>query len=92
MYDVAQCKQNRKAASKLTVKTRSSNKVLLKIKRPNSEKFRKSLAYTGLKRWKSLPAEFHKTEDKPSFKNMVSDRVTRKAFLNVSIADPQLSR
>ena len=41
MFDMAQCPRNLKAKTKLTVKTRSANKVLLRSKKPYTEKFKK---------------------------------------------------
>ena len=61
MFDMAQIPSNQKPRSKSTVKTRSSNKLLLKIRRPRTERFKKSLAYLGPKRWNSLAADFHNT-------------------------------
>ena len=45
MYNAAQVPSNLQSRSKLAVKTRSSTKVLLRIKRPNTERFKKRLAY-----------------------------------------------
>ena len=49
MFDYAKNIQNCKGRTTGTIKTRSMNKVLLKIKRPYTEKFRKSLSYRGQK-------------------------------------------
>ena len=49
MYVSAQVTSNLMCKSKLSVRTRSSNKVLLKIMRPYTEKFKRSLVYTGPK-------------------------------------------
>ena len=38
--------------------TCSQNKVLLKIRKPNTEKFKKSLTYKGQKKWNDLPEHF----------------------------------
>ena len=61
MYDVVQIESNHKAPSKLTIRTRSQKKTLLKIKRPYTEKYKNSLSYKGPKKWNSLPIELHLT-------------------------------
>ena len=82
MYDVAQDKRNHKAGSNLSVKTRSSNKLTLKIKRPHTEKFKKSFVYKGLKKWNSLSEEFHRAPSKSQYKSMVANLIKEKAALN----------
>ena len=82
MYEFAQNPTNRKPTSKLTMKTRSSGKVLLRVKHPYTEKFRKSLAYKGPKKWNNLPTSFHSIQEKAKYRTMVSDWTTRKASLN----------
>ena len=64
MYDFAKDEENHKSQSKLNVKTRSSNKLLLRIKRPHTEKCKKSLAYRGPKTWNGLTEIFHSTHSK----------------------------
>ena len=60
MYDQAQNKNLlKKRRSTSSIRTRSHRKRLLKLKRPVTEKFKKSIAYSGPKKWSSLPAEFH---------------------------------
>ena len=61
MYDFALDEGNHRAKSKLSIRTRSSNKLLLKIKRPRTEKFKKSLAYRGPKKWNGLSEGYHHT-------------------------------
>ena len=51
MYNQAQIGSNIKKACSVGVKTRSSKKKLLKLKKPNTEKFKKSLTYLGPKTW-----------------------------------------
>ena len=65
---------------KSSIKTRSQNKKLLKIKRPFTEKFKKSLAYLGPKTWNSLPDQFHSALTKNYFKAIVSARATQRAY------------
>ena len=49
MFDQAQSSDNLKGVRKEGVRTRSSKLKLLKVKKPNTEKFKKSLTYNGLK-------------------------------------------
>ena len=60
-------------------KMRSTRKKLFKLKRPRTEKFRKSFAYTGPKKWNQLPVEFHQLSDKWSYKAQIGTWITRKA-------------
>ena len=79
MYDSVQLAANLKVSSKLSVKTRSSNKVLLKIKRPRTEKFKLILAYIGPTKWNALPDRFHHTQTKVLYKSMVNTWVNQRA-------------
>ena len=81
-YDTAQDETTHKVNSKVPVKTRSSKKLLLKIKRPHTERFKKSLAYVGVKKWNDLPQGFHHTQTKAVYKSMVADWVEKKATLS----------
>ena len=81
MFDVAQVQSNLKPANKLSVKTRSSAKKLVKCKRPITEKFRKCLAYLGPKKWNNLPTELQHAQDKYTYKSLVSDWIGKKAIL-----------
>ena len=92
MYDVAQIAPNRKPETNLTIKTWSSKKVLLKLRHLKTEKFRKSLTYTGPKKWNNLPSDFHHAPCKFKYKSLVSDWVARKALRNEKLAnDYQIS-
>ena len=84
MYDKAQITSNIRSTSKLSVKTRSSNKTLLKVKRPRTEKFKRSLAYVGPHKWNALPERFHHAQTKMAYKAMVRDWVILKAISNES--------
>ena len=87
MYDFAQLDSNRKSTTKLSIKTRSSNKLLLKIKRPYTEIFKKSLCYAGLKKWNALPEKYHRASTKPAYMSLIKDRVTLKAIADLSTPD-----
>ena len=69
------------------VTTRSQKKRLLKVKRPKTEKFKKSLTYKGPSAWNSLTVDLHYVEDKFAFKNLVGQWVTQKA-LNAQAQKP----
>ena len=77
MYGQAQNQNLHKPKS--SIKTRSQSKKLLKVKRPVTEKFKKSLAYLGPKKWNSLPEQFHFAPTKDYFKSIVSARAARRA-------------
>ena len=87
MYDMAQISTNLKPKSKSSVKTRSSSKVLLRVKRLRTNKFSRSMAYTGPKNWNNLTADFHNVTTKSKYKTMVSDCVTRKAIQRSSLLE-----
>ena len=91
MYDSTQITGNLKAKSKCSVRTRTSRKLLLKIKRPHTEKFRKSLAYRGPKMWNDLSEEFHRTPSKLRFKMMISDLITKRATLEDDLGNSVLN-
>ena len=82
MYDFAKDEENHKSQSKLNVKTRSSNKLLLRIKRPHTEKFKKSLAYRNPKKWNGLTEKFHSTHSKSKYKSLVMSWIEAKATAN----------
>ena len=48
--------------------TRSSKKLLFKLKKPNTEKFKDSLFYTGYKIWNQLPVSIQLSDDPNVFK------------------------
>ena len=79
MYDYAQQAVNCRLSPSMSIKTRSQNKKLLKVKRPYSEKFKKSLAYFGPKKWNLLPESFGHSISKVTFKNLVEGWVKNKS-------------
>ena len=58
------------------VRACSHRKRLLKVKRPNTEKFKKSLAYKGPKSWNMLAETYHQAQTKDAFKVLVSQKVS----------------
>ena len=57
-----------KAYQTTGVKTRSSKKKLISFRRPNNERYRKSITYQGPKLWNSLPAHIQKMDSYHDFK------------------------
>ena len=51
----------------------------MRIRRPKTEKYKKSLAYRGPKEWNVLPVEFHLAQDRTVFNKLVADRLKLKA-------------
>ena len=78
MFDAAQNPKRVKTRLKTGVSTRSQSKRLLKTKRPYTEKFKKSLAYQGPKKWNALSDEFHHVESKNLFKLLVQNSVSER--------------
>ena len=87
MFDVAQVTANRRSNSKFNIKTRSADKILIRVKRPYTEKFKKSLAYSGPKKWNLLPSNLQNTPIKYKFKALASGWVNQKAVVNTSLSD-----
>ena len=56
---------------KHAMKTRSSKKKQIQTKKPNNEKFKKSVTYIGSRLWNTLPAETQKQSDYQLFKAML---------------------
>ena len=67
MYDMSQIESNLKGNRKVGVQTRSQNKKLKKTKKPHTERFKRSLAYRGPKRWNGLPHQLHYMESRSLF-------------------------
>ena len=83
MFDWAKGGNSPKKESNYLVKTRST-KITLKLKKLNTEKYKKSFAYKGPKKWNSLPEEFHQPITKHAFELMVENRITTKAKVGES--------
>ena len=69
-----------------TVRTQWAKKVILKNKRPYTEKFKKSMRYVGVKKWNLLPENFHHTCSKAAYKALVDGWIVRKSKLANSAA------
>ena len=79
LYDQSKVPALLKLKVENMVTTRWSRKRLMKIKKPRTEKFKKSLAYVGPKRWNNLPETFHQGQIKSSFKLLVGKWIADKA-------------
>ena len=79
MYDWAQDARKLKSKRGRGVTTRSCSKPLLKIKKPSTEKFKKSLSYYGPKKWNGLNENLQKATSKGNFKSLSRDWVLKKA-------------
>ena len=72
MYDLSRDDGNLKAQRTEGVKTRSSHKKLMRVKKPRTERFKRSLAYKGSKKWNALTKDMQFTETKGEFKTNVA--------------------
>ena len=75
-------KDNSKIKKKPKCSKKSSNKLILKLRKPNTEKFRKSLAYIDPKKRNLLPEAFHRPFTKHAFKLLVGHRIEAKAKID----------
>ena len=82
MYDWSWDPDHAKAVSTMSMATHSKSKRTLKVKRPRTEKYKKSLAYNGPKKWNALPQEFHDVSFKPAFKVMTRRRVNQNSLIS----------
>ena len=82
MYDWSLDSAKLKSKSKGGVVTRSSSKRQLRVKKPNTEKFKKALTYRGPKKWNALPTDIHQITDKAALKRSIANWVSRKAIVN----------
>ena len=71
MYDQAKHVRNLKVRKEGGVKTRSQNKRLLKMKKPSTERFKKSPTYRGPKRWNALSGDMHHIASRTQFNTKV---------------------
>ena len=80
MFDRSQDKSLIKKHRKEGVTTRSCKKKLLCTRRPKTERFKKSLAYTGPKKWNSLPEGLQQSSSRVEFKRAIHSHVAAKAL------------
>ena len=86
MYGVAGVNSNRVIRPTSGAVKRSQKKKVLKIRRPKTEKFKKSLAYKGPAKWNALPLDLHLAEDKWEYKKLVKNLVVKKALKVLSVS------
>ena len=79
MYDASLDPINLRKPKKIGVCTRSDSKKLLRVKRPRTEKYKKSLTYNGPKKWNALSEEIQKASTKELFRNQICNRILLKA-------------
>ena len=77
MYQVAHMPTFSGWKRRALIRTRSSNKKLLKIKKPNLAKFQNSITYTGPKTWNSLPTEIQKSGNYTHFKHNIKTHYSK---------------
>ena len=82
MYDRVQHEHNLSKPSKSGIITRSQRKKLLKLKRPRTEKFKQSLAYSGPIKWNALPELMQHERSKEAFKLVNTKWARDKALEN----------
>ena len=85
MFDKAQVEANITKPSISLVRTRSQSKKLLLLKRPRTEKFKKSVAYTGPSKWNLLPASMQHVNTKGTFKALVAKWVEDKSLKDLEM-------
>ena len=81
MYDQSKKVENLRMVKGTGVKTRSSKKKLLRIKKPNTEKFKRSLTYLGPKIWNALPSDLQSIQSKNEFKTKILNHVAARALI-----------
>ena len=85
MYGEARVDGNLRKRNAGAMVTRSQKKRTLKVKRPKSEKFKKSLAYVGPKKWNALPLDLHQAEDRWVYKRLARNWINQKALANCGV-------
>ena len=78
MYDQSKIPGNLKKKKTEGVSTRSSSKILMKTRKPLTERYKKSLAYQGPKKWNALPELIQKVPTKGIFKLQISNWTKKK--------------
>ena len=80
MFDYAASVNNLKVPNTEGVQTRSHKKKLLKLKKPRTEKYKKSLSYQGPRKWNMLPEDIQLCASKVEFKKLVKGHVELKSL------------
>ena len=79
MFDWSWDMVHTQAHAESAMTTRSHKKRLLKLKKPRTEKYKKSLSYHGPKKWNALPVEIHQTHNKKAFKVQLNSLIMHRA-------------
>ena len=79
VFDKAGNAENLKPKRSVGVTTRSHNCKLFRTRKPKTEKFKKSVTYTGPKKWNALPADLQNIVAKPEFKVAIQRYIELKA-------------
>ena len=82
LYDWSLDKKELVRRSTDSVQTRTSQKRLFKLKKPHTEKYKKSLAYKGKAKWNELHTDFHQAATKGSYKLLVRNWIIQKSITN----------
>ena len=87
MYDVSNEVDRIQPPRTEGVSTRSSNKKMLKVKKPRTEKFKKSFSYVGPKKWNLLPKSIQLTDSRTDFKTQIKAYIELKSKANALLVD-----
>ena len=79
VYDWSLDVSKLKVRSNGAISTRSSLKKIFKLRKPRTEKLKKSFAYKGKSKWNRLPVEFHHAQAKSSYKLLVHNLIVKKS-------------
>ena len=82
MFDMSQQSKKVNKVRDAGVLTRSQKFKTLKLTRPKTEKFKKSLTYLGPQKWNGLPGLLMQTDSRPEYKAKLSQYVDLKVRSN----------
>ena len=71
MFDIVSYGRQLRKPRLSGVRTRSQNKKMIKLRKPNTEKYKKSLAYMGPQKWNSLPDQYHHLKTRLHFNTRI---------------------
>ena len=80
MCDLSKDDCNLKVQRSEGVRTCYSRKKLMRVKRPKTERFKRSLTYRGPRKWNALPEDLQFKETKGEFKNKVQTYILQKSL------------
>ena len=67
MFDMSQIEGNIQGPREEAVRTRSQHKKLFKLRKPKTEKYKRSLAYRGPNKWNELPSDLYYLSSRAQF-------------------------